>query len=148
MFEDSQREAQRIVVGVDGSQGSRQALLWARDEAKVRGGTITAVIAWSPAPMAVGGGLPPRIPDTAPDDSAREVPDLTVDEVLGPDASVERRVEHGNAARILIDLSDGADLIVVGGRGKGGFASAVHGSVSQQVAQHSHCPVVVLPSGS
>ena len=140
-------DSHRIVVGIDGSPGSRQALRWAQDEARVRGCTLTAVIAWSPTPMAVGGGLPPRIPDLAPDASAREVLDLTVDEVLGDDPAVERRVEHGAPAKVLVDLSGEADLVVVGGRGRGGFASAVLGSVSQQVAQHSHCPVVVLPSG-
>jgi nucleotide-binding universal stress UspA family protein len=139
----------RILVGIDGSAGSQQALRWAQDEAEVRGGTVTAVIAWSPAPMVIGAGLPPRIPDLTPDTAAREVLESTVSAVYGPGAAtqVELRVEHGSPAKVLIDLSNQADLVVVGGRGRGGFTGLMLGSVSQQVAQHSHCPVVVLPAG-
>ena len=140
----------RIVVGIDGSPGSREALRWAHEEAEVRGGTVTAVIAWAASPMAVGAGLPPRIPDLTPDLAAREVLESTIQQVYGPGdvGEVEQRVEHGSPARVLIDLSDEADLVVVGGRGRGGFAGLTLGSVSQQVAQHSHCPVVVLPAGT
>lgn len=140
--------ATRIVVGVDGSQSSRDALRWAQDEAALRGGAVTAVIAWNPAPMAIGGGLPPRIPDLAPEESARDVLDSTVISVYGPAyaSSVEQRVEVGSPAKVLIDLSDQADLLVVGGRGRGGFSGLRLGSVSQQVTQHAHCPVVVLPA--
>jgi nucleotide-binding universal stress UspA family protein len=138
----------RIVVGVDGSPHSRDALRWARDEAAVHGGSVTAVIAWSPAPMAMGAGLPPRIPDTSPEASAREVLESTVSTVYGPggETAIELRVEAGSPAKVLIDLSGDADLVVVGGRGRGGFSGLRLGSVSQQVTQHAHCPVVVLPS--
>jgi nucleotide-binding universal stress UspA family protein len=138
----------RIVVGVDGSPGSRQALRWASDEAEVRGDSVTAVIAWTPSPMAVGGGLPPRIPDTSPEASARDLLEATVTAALGPGGAtdVEQRVEYGPAAKVLIDLSDGADLLVLGGPGHGGLAGLRIGSVSLQVTHHSRCPVVVLPA--
>jgi nucleotide-binding universal stress UspA family protein len=140
----------RIVVGIDGSPSSREALRWAQDEAEARGGTVTAVIAWAPSPMAVGAGLPPRIPDTMPDAAARQVLETTVSSVYGDGGStvVEQRVEHGSPARVLIDLSQEADLVVVGAHAKSGFAAGLSlGSVSQQLAAHSHCPVVVLPAG-
>jgi nucleotide-binding universal stress UspA family protein len=138
----------RIVVGVDGSPHSRDALRWAQDEAAVRGGSVTAVMAWTPTPMAMGAGLPPRIPDTSPETSAREVLESTVTAVYGPGGatSVEQRIEVGSPAKVLIDLSNEADLLVVGGRGRGGFNGLRLGSVSQQVTQHARCPVVVLPS--
>jgi nucleotide-binding universal stress UspA family protein len=148
MSVEDHRQVKHIVVGVDGSPASREALRWAQDEAEVRGGSVTAVIAWSPAPMTVSGGLPPRIPDTTPESSARDVLEQTVTSVYGADGAgaVEQRVEHGTPAKVLIDLSDDADLLVVGGRGRGGFSGLRLGSVSQQVTQHAHCPVVVLPS--
>jgi nucleotide-binding universal stress UspA family protein len=98
--------------------------------------------------MAMGAGLPPRIPDTSPEASAREVLESTVTAVYGPGGAtaVEQRVEPGSPAKVLIDLSDDADLVVVGGRGRGGFSGLRLGSVSQQVTQHARCPVVVLPS--
>ncbi|MDX6221931.1 MAG: hypothetical protein QOD91_985 [Frankiales bacterium] len=148
--EGRQRTAgKRIVVGVDGSPGSREALRWAHDEAEVRAGSVIAVTAWAPSPMTVGAGLPPRIPDLTPDLAAREVLESTVEEVYGPGGptAVEQRVEYGSPAKVLIDLSENADLVVIGGRGRGSFAGLALGSVSQQVAQRSLCPVVIIPVG-
>ena len=54
------------------------------------------------------------------------------------------RAVEGNAAQVLLDASDGADLLVVGSRGHGGFTEALLGSVSQHCVHHAHCPVVVI----
>jgi nucleotide-binding universal stress UspA family protein len=138
----------RIVVGIDGSPGSRAALRWAKEEAELRGDRVAAVIAWVPALMPVGAGLPPRIPDLTPDVAARDVLESIVEEVYGVPASliVERLVEEGAAAKVLIKASVDADLLVLG-RGRAGFGRFGPGPVVQQVVQHSHCPVVVLPPG-
>jgi nucleotide-binding universal stress UspA family protein len=69
----------------------------------------------------------------------------TVRDVLGddPPVLVQPRVKEGNAAKLLIDLSEEADVVVVGSRGRGGFAGLLLGSVSQNVAAHAKCTVVV-----
>ena len=58
--------------------------------------------------------------------------------------NIQTSVEQGNAAKVLIDRSKGADLVVVGSRGRDGFAGMLLGSVSQHVIAHSHCPVAVV----
>lgn len=72
--------------------------------------------------------------------------DATVREALGadPGVSVELEVREGNPAQQLIDASRGADLLVVGTRGHGGFAGMLLGSVSQHLAAHATCPVTVI----
>jgi nucleotide-binding universal stress UspA family protein len=69
-----------------------------------------------------------------------------VEEVLSEHSglALRREVSGGNAARVLIDLSDGADVLVVGSRGRGGFVGMLLGSVSQRVAAHADCTVVVV----
>jgi nucleotide-binding universal stress UspA family protein len=133
----------RVVVGVDGSPSSREALEWAAREARLRGDSLEAVIAWHiPTQMAYP-GAPAVLYDF--EESAKEVLERELDAVLGPDAtSVIRRVEPGPAARVLIDASRDAELLVVGSRGHGEFAGMLLGSVSQHCTSHAHCPVVVV----
>ncbi len=135
----------RIVVGVDGSDQSRLALARAVEEARLRDGVVEAVYAWSP-PIYWGGleygvsQLPTR---TEVEDAAR----YRLDEVLAslpPDVPVEALVVEGPAARVLVDISRGAELLVVGSRGRGGFAGLVLGSTSHGVVGHAHCPVLVV----
>jgi nucleotide-binding universal stress UspA family protein len=145
--------AGRIVVGVDGSEHGAAALRWAAEEAGLRGATVVAVHAWTfvPATAVAEPGMIPVAATDLMDDLAleREVAERMLDDavrdVLGDDeAAVERFLGDGPASDVLVDASEGADLVVVGSRGRGGIASAVLGSVSQHVARHAHCPVVVV----
>ena len=140
-----------IVVGVDGSEGSRQALRWAVSEAALRGATVQAVATWQVPSYAYSGvammapvtGLAEAAEQTLAETVAAETSRLT-----GPEASVkiEQIVTEGAAAWALIERSADAELLVVGSRGYGGFRGLLLGSVSHQCASHSHCPVVVVPS--
>jgi len=133
----------RVVVGVDGSRPSRQALQWAFNEARLHGDTLEVVIAWH-VPAQLGyPGAPTALFDFA--EAARQTMEAELDAVLGADAQgVMRRVEPGPAAQVLIDASRDADLLVVGSRGHGEFAGMLLGSVGQHCASHAHCPVVVV----
>ena len=139
---------ERIVVGIDGSDPSRRALRWAVAEARLRGAVVVAVHAWS---IPYVGGYPYAAPDLHPDElarAARQELDAVVDaaDTSGLAAPVERLAVEGAAARALLDVAKDAHLLVVGSRGRGGFAGLLLGSTSQQVCHHATCPVVVVPA--
>lgn len=130
-----------VAVGVDGSEGSGRALAWAAQEARLRGARLRVVCAWSYLDQA-GGAFDPSYGD----DDARRLLDGAVD-ALGDTGGIdiERVTVNDLPARGLLDAAQDADLIVVGARGMGGFRGLLLGSVSQQVAQHAPCPVVIVP---
>jgi nucleotide-binding universal stress UspA family protein len=80
------------------------------------------------------------------DEIAAKVLNETITEVASPASSVRihTKVAEGSAAQVLLDAAEGADLLVVGSRGHGGFAGALLGSVSQHCASHSPCPVLIV----
>lgn len=133
---------ERIVVGVDGSSASIDALKWAIRQSSLTGATVEAVISWQ-FPMAYGG-----YPGGAGVDwpaNAQTVLDTAVDEAVGSQADqISRQVVRGHPAQVLLDAAAGADLLVVGSRGHGGFAGMLLGSVSEHVAAHAPCPVLVI----
>jgi nucleotide-binding universal stress UspA family protein len=136
-----------ILVGVDGSRGSRKALTWAAAEAADHGADLVVVRVWEHAlPPSVGDGSVPlgNVPDTS-EDAAEELVRV-IREELGenPPVPTQPRIKHGRPAEVLIEESAGADLLVVGTRGHGGFAGLVLGSVSQHVAGYAQCPVAVI----
>ena len=149
--------AGRIVVGIDGSRASKAALAWALAEARLRGDTVVAVHAWTPPyatatapyPIPVGlpeGGVPP-VDDSmveAMRKGAEELLARTVSEAGADDVTVEQRLVDAPAAAALIEAAKDAELLVVGSRGHGGFTGLLLGSVSQQVANHAPCPVVII----
>jgi nucleotide-binding universal stress UspA family protein len=139
----------RIVVGVDGSPQSKEALRGAWRQAQLTGAQLEAVTAWAYPAMAypsLSGYVPAESEvDFATD--ARAGLEQTVKEVLG-DAPVRLRVIEGHAAVALLEAAEGASLLVVGSRGHGGFAGVLLGSVSRYVTAHSSCPVVVLRRGT
>ena len=138
-----------IVVGVDGSRGSEAALRFAAEEASLRGATLRIVSAYH-VPVAVyAGGMVPPVDFVS---SIREATEEIVAgaaaelERLWPGVTVETQVAEGQPADELVGEAEDADLLVVGSRGLGGFRSLLLGSVSQQVAHHAPCPVVIVPS--
>lgn len=137
----------RIVVGVDGSDRSKDALRWALDEARLRGASLRVVYAWKMPIYVPSGFAPVAIPD--PDElreTAQHRLDGLVGEVVGnaTDVKIERTAIEGPAAQVLVQEAEGANLLVVGSRGHGGFAGLLLGSVSQQCACHATCPVVIV----
>ncbi|MEU9799269.1 universal stress protein [Streptomyces sp. NPDC051000] len=135
-----------IVVGVDGSSHSKEALRWAVAQAKAIGGRVHAVMSWdwNTNPFAVG---PTSQEDLVGiEESARLKLADTVAEAVGtsPGVPVFRRVQQGAPAKVLVEASGEAELTVVGTRGYGGFKGALMGSVSQQVVQYARSTVVVV----
>lgn len=138
----------RVVVGVDGSKGSRVALEWALEEARLRHATVTAVTAWSPVLTGYIKAPPaPFIDPAMLDEAAAKVLKDALEDVDTRGLTVETKVVAGGAAEAITSESTNADLVVVGTRGHGGFTGLLLGSVSQQVAHHANCPVVIVPSG-
>lgn len=145
---DEQRES-RIVVGVEGSGGAKAALRWAIVEAGYRGSCVEVVTAYSNTYV-------PASPDfnyvpLDPLDLEAEVKRMqsaVVDEVLAEvgqcGVEVRRVISRGRPADTLIKAAEGADMLVVGSRGRGGFRGLLLGSVSQQIAHHGDCPVVIV----
>lgn len=141
------------MVGVDQSEGAKAALVFAHEEARLRGATLRAVHAWQSGYNGYIGyaGFEGAVPALGGDiselrEAAAAALDAIVREALpgADDVKIERRVVEGTAGAVLIDESRGADLLVVGSRGHGGFAQLLLGSVSQQCAQHAVCPVVIV----
>jgi nucleotide-binding universal stress UspA family protein len=143
-----------IVVGVDGSEASREALRWAADEARLREARIVALHAWTFVPAAPIGD-PGMIAIPAGDlmgqleaesEAARVELADSIAEVLGaePGVEVESRLTESDAGDALVAESESADLVVVGSHGRSGFRAAILGSVSRHVVDHARCPVVVV----
>ncbi len=128
----------RIVVGVDGSPDSLNALRWALDLAEERKADVTVVQAWHPSAVHT---IAHAAADK--DDSERVLNEIVEAHTRGGLKVTPVHVE-GSAAAVLIDTSKGADLLVVGSRGRGGFTSLLLGSVSSQCVHHAPCPVLVV----
>jgi nucleotide-binding universal stress UspA family protein len=135
----------RIVVGVDGSAASKDALRWAHRQAALTASELTAVAVWSYATMSYPSmsAYLPTVGDLDLEGDARLMLEHTVKRVLG-DVPVRMAVLEGHPADVLLRLSEGADLVVVGCRGHGGFVGALLGSVSQHLVSGARCPVVVI----
>jgi nucleotide-binding universal stress UspA family protein len=139
----------RIVVGVDGSAQSVAALRWAADEARLRGDTLQVITVWEfpqAAFMASPGWVLPTDLSEELERRARDVQETALREALGPetDDAVTTKVVEGVPAVVLIEESDGADMLVLGSRGFGGFRGLLLGSIGHQCTQHANCPVVII----
>jgi nucleotide-binding universal stress UspA family protein len=140
-----------VVVGHDGSDHARDALVWAATLAERASWPLHVVRAWriatAPQPASWEPGFVPPITDY----EAAVQADLEADvaELLGAEraAGVTCHVVHAAPAQALIEAAEGADLLVVGARGRGGFAGLLLGSVSDQVTRHAPCAVTVVRDG-
>jgi len=144
-----------VIVGVDGSDHSRHALRWAIQEAVLRHVPLT-VLTVHPDPVRPATGIYWGL-RTYPENSfdpdlvraaVQEFVDKVATEIGGTVPEVTVSVATGDAAEELLQASRGADVLVVGSRGGGGFARLLLGSVSSQVMHHAECPVVVIPGTS
>jgi nucleotide-binding universal stress UspA family protein len=133
----------RIVVGVDGSGHSRQALRWAAHFAAIFGARLEAVSCWEYPPSF---GWAAIAPEWSPGQDMEKVLADTIRAVFGDQAppAMQRQVIEGGAAKVLLDSCEGAVMLVVGSRGHGGFAGLLLGSVSASVAEHASCPVFIV----
>jgi nucleotide-binding universal stress UspA family protein len=138
---------QRIVVGVDDSEGGRRALRWALEDASRRQARVVAVLAWH-RPLMGASPAVAAIVDPAEEQAFAEarLAGIVGDALEAAPAGVvvDHVVTEGSPARTLLDEARGADLLVVGSRGRGGFAGLLLGSVSQHCVHHAPCPVVVV----
>ncbi|MFD8815091.1 universal stress protein [Streptomyces sp. NPDC059627] len=134
----------RVVVGVDGSPSSYAALRWALRYADLVGGVVEAVAVWEL--QGLYGWSGPAVDMDIDAEEARDNMRQELTDVLGADAvsAVRSHLVHGNTTDVLLRAAEGAEALVVGSRGRGGFARALLGSVSQQVSQHATCPVVIV----
>jgi nucleotide-binding universal stress UspA family protein len=143
----------KIVVGIDGSEISKQALAWAIEEGGFRKAHVLAVHAWQAPPPAadIGPSLMPS-PQFDPlvalpqfEEAATQLVIGIVEEVAGesPEVEVFAEAREGPAKLVLVEAVEPDDLLVVGSRGHGGLSSILLGSVSQHCAHHAPCPVVI-----
>lgn len=137
-----------VVVGVDGSESSQRALEWAANEAHEHQAELVVMTTYivPSAPMTVGYLAMPSLDEQEWQAEAEEKTRELVRDTLGAEPAMKVTVEavHGLPAKMLIDASKDADLIVVGTRGHGGFAGMLLGSVSQHLAAHAACTVAVV----
>ena len=134
----------RVVVGVDGSARSLEALRWAAAEARARGAELDVVHAWR-VPMMTAPSIYSVVPDLSMlEEVGRTVLDAAVADAGLTDTLVRPHLTNGSAAQALIERANGAGLVVVGTRGQGRVTGTLLGSVSRQLLHHAPCPVVII----
>jgi nucleotide-binding universal stress UspA family protein len=145
MTTTTQHNKGRIVVGVDGTAPSKDALVWAARQAEMTGASLEAVLAWK-APLMAYGYTAAGLMGIDAESLAKQTLDETLRSVLGePDGfEIVPIVVRGSAAATLLDMANGADLLVVGSRGHGAVVGMLAGSVSEHCIAHATCPVVVV----
>lgn len=141
-----ERACGHIVVGVDGSASSIDALRFASRAAVAFGVPLDAIAAWNlPAGFEV-----PLMAGWSPEEDAHTLLDDAAEAVFGADRPLWFRAttRRGSAAQVLIEESVGAEMLALGSRGHGGFVGLLLGSVSAACAAHAHCPVLIVHPAS
>lgn len=132
----------KVVVGVDGSEASRAAVRWAASEAQLRGADLVAVEAWEFSPLIFAADVPVAL-DELRTSVTEHLAEIVAAEVPAG-LAVRQLVVEQAPVPALLGQCDADDVLVVGSRGRGGFTGLLLGSVSQQLAQHATCPVVIV----
>jgi nucleotide-binding universal stress UspA family protein len=138
-----------VVVGVDGTPAGEEAIAFAFAEASARGGRLVAVHAWADPvvdTVLLGHTDPPDF-----DPAQQRAYELLAERLVGwqekyPDVRVTREIVRDHSSRALLRYAEGAALVVVGSRGRGGFRGLVLGSTGQQLLHHAPCPVAIVRS--
>jgi nucleotide-binding universal stress UspA family protein len=131
-----------IVVGVDGSPSSLDALQWAVGQAALTGADIRAVIAWEYPPLS---GVDPMTAHVDWPTKAQQTIDAGLEKAVATDAvKVSSAALERHPAQVLLDASVGAELLVVGNSGHGGFTESLPGSLREHVIANATCPVLVM----
>jgi nucleotide-binding universal stress UspA family protein len=135
-----------IIVGVDGSDDSINAYRWALDEAKVRNAEVSAIFAWELPMIGIPGAFDR---DELEAEGMKFLNDLLNSQQNGNGVTVHRVVAQGDPSTSLIEACKrtGAEMLVLGSRGRGGFGGLLLGSVGQECASHAPCPVLICRAG-
>ncbi len=134
--------SQRIVVGIDGSDGSYQALEWAATYAAETGRSILAICAWE-YPASYGFYVGEGVWDLGATSRVMAEEQVAKAQEQHPAARSDRKVVEGHPGQALVEASEGASLLVVGCRGRGGFIGMLVGSTSTHCVHAAACPVLV-----
>ncbi len=146
-FPEKPEAPRGIVVGVDGSDHSKCALVWAAREAQRRKRPLHIVTAYS-VPIFAASGLDggyATVDDSVIREGAEAILKQAVNKVAGYQIDVDASVENGDASGVLLEMSETAELLVFGTRGRGGFVGRLLGSVSSALPAHAKCPTVTVP---
>lgn len=135
-----------VVVGVDGSDSSNDALRFAVEEARMRGASLKIVTAWSVPTNLYASGYSSNVDaDTFRKGAeATSAQALALAHEVAPGLAVDAETPEEHPVTALLAAAEHADMLVVGSRGRGGFARLLLGSVSTQLAQHARCPVTIV----
>ncbi|TCC16036.1 universal stress protein [Kribbella sindirgiensis] len=136
-----------VVVGIDGSELSRKAVAFAFAYAERTGASVTAVLAWRDSQSTGPGDMlfPVQDLEVVEEDGAAELGEAIAGQAVDhPDVQVTEKLVHGTASTVLVGESEGAELLVVGSRGRGPVRGLLLGSVSRAVLRHAACPVAVV----
>lgn len=140
-------ETTPIVVGVDGSPSSLDALRRGATLAQALNAPLRVVTTWD-YPAILDGGY--AMEGWSPEGNAREVLSDALAQAFhgSPPAGLTSEVREGPAASVLIDESSSAQMLIIGSRGHGGFVGLLLGSVSSVCSQHARCPVLIMHGGT